>query len=145
MIYLKRKPNNRVIDSRFETENFSTLGDVNSILLKVVLLHSWGCGSLYETATPTFMTSFRNSVHGLSNEVSFVSESSVCLLMITLNIKICKKVVNKFTLPKVLLIQIVNLMSDSEKILGLYWKFTSFKKWVTFSGPERVIQWPFMR
>ena len=75
--YLKRKPQNIAIDSSFETEKFSTLRGINSILLRVVLLHSQGCGCLFETATPTFMTKFRSYLIGLSNGVSFVSSSCV--------------------------------------------------------------------
>ena len=54
VIYLKRKPQNIAIDSSFETEKFSTMRGINSILLRVMLLHSKGLGCLFETAMPTF-------------------------------------------------------------------------------------------
>ena len=53
----------------------STLWDVTSILPNMVLFHSRVHGGLYETATPTFMTKFRSSLIGLSNEVSVISIS----------------------------------------------------------------------
>ena len=77
VIHLKRKPQNIAIDSSFETEKFSTLRGMISILLRVVLLHSQGRGCLFETAMPTFMTKFRSYFMGLSNGVSFVSLSYV--------------------------------------------------------------------
>ena len=61
----------------FETGNFSTLRDVILNLLKVVLFHSRGRGSFYAAATPRFMTDYRGPILGLSNEVSFVSQTCV--------------------------------------------------------------------
>ena len=58
----------------FETEKLSTLKGINSILLRLVLLHSQGHGCLFETATPLFMTNSRSLLIGLSNGISFVSE-----------------------------------------------------------------------
>ena len=69
-----------VIDSMFETGNFCTLRDIILNLLKVVLFHSRGRGSLFEITTPLFMTKSRSSLIGLSNEVSFISESHVVSL-----------------------------------------------------------------
>ena len=66
-----------VIDSMFETGNFSTLRDVILNLLKVVLFHSKGRGSFFITTTSAFMTNSGSPILGHSNEVSFVSESGV--------------------------------------------------------------------
>ena len=60
-----------------ENWNASNLPAYISILVNVVLYHSKGCGSPYDTATPSFMTISRSSIIGLSNEVSLVSESCV--------------------------------------------------------------------
>ena len=65
------------IDSAFETDNLSTLRDIQLIVLKVVLFHLGGRGNLYEMITPNFKTKSRSSLTGLSNELSFVSESHV--------------------------------------------------------------------
>ena len=64
-----------VIDSMFETGNFSTLRDVILNLLKVVLFHSKGRGRFYAAATPPFINDYRGPILGLSNEVLFVSKS----------------------------------------------------------------------
>ena len=66
-----------VIDSMFETGNFSTLRGVLFNLLKVVLFHSRGRGSFYAAATPPFITDYRGPILWLSNEVAFVSETCV--------------------------------------------------------------------
>ena len=66
-----------VIDSMFETGNFCTLRDVILNLLRVVLFDSRGRGSFYAAATPHFITDYRGPILGLSNEVSFVSETFV--------------------------------------------------------------------
>ena len=66
-----------VIDSMFETGNFSTLRGVIFNLLKVVLFHSRGRGSFYAAATPSFIADYRGPILGLSNELSFVSETRV--------------------------------------------------------------------
>ena len=60
-----------------ENWNACNLPAYISILVNVVLYHSRGCGSPYDTAIPAFITSSRGSIIGLSNEVSFVSESCV--------------------------------------------------------------------
>ena len=66
-----------VIDSMFETGNFSTLRDVILNLLKVVLFHSRGCSSFYAAATPPFINDYRGLILGHSHEVLFVSETCV--------------------------------------------------------------------
>ena len=60
-----------------ENWNASNLPAYISILVNVVIYHSKGCGSPYDTATPSFMINSKGSIVGLSNE-SFVSES--CLV-----------------------------------------------------------------
>ena len=59
------------------TENISVQRDTNLILLTEVLFHSSGHCSASEGATPSYITDYRSSILGLSNEVSFVSESYV--------------------------------------------------------------------
>ena len=60
-------------------ENWNTfnLRAYRQILVNVVLYHSRGYGSPYDTAMPSFKTISRSSIIGLLNEVSFVSESCV--------------------------------------------------------------------
>ena len=60
-------------------EGLPILRDIKSILLRVVLIHSNGCDSFYNTATLTFMTKSRSSLTGLPNEVSYISESHLVL------------------------------------------------------------------
>ena len=60
-----------------KTENISAQRDTNSISLTEVLFHSSGHGSASEGATPSYITDSRSSILGLSNVVSFVSESHV--------------------------------------------------------------------
>ena len=64
-----------VIEICNENWNTSNLRAYRPILVNMVLYHSRGCGSPYDTAIPAFITSSRGSIIGLSNEVSFVSES----------------------------------------------------------------------
>ena len=66
-----------VIDSMFETGNFSTLRGVIFNLLKVVLFHSRGRGSFYAAAMPPFINDYRSPILGLSNEVLIVSKTCV--------------------------------------------------------------------
>ena len=66
-----------VIEICNENLNTSNLRAYRPILVNVELYHSRGCGSPYDTATPSFMNISRSSIIGLSNEVSLVSESSV--------------------------------------------------------------------
>ena len=68
-----------VIDSMFETGNFSTLRGVIFNLLKVVLFHSRGRGSFYAAATPPFINDYRGPILGLLNEVPFVPQTCVFL------------------------------------------------------------------
>ena len=68
-----------VIEICNENWNTSNLRAYRPILVNMVLYHSRGCGSPYDTATTSFMTISRSSIIGLSNEVSFVSESCVVL------------------------------------------------------------------
>ena len=70
-MYLYRKPKNIVIDSSFWNWEYLTLRDIILNLLKAMLFHWRGPGSLYSTATPPFMTNSRGHIIGLSNEVSF--------------------------------------------------------------------------
>ena len=60
-----------------KTENISAQREKNSTLLTEVLFHSSGRGSTSEGATPSYITDSRSSILGLSNEVSFVSQSHV--------------------------------------------------------------------
>ena len=57
--------------------NTSNLRAYRPILVNVVLYHLRGCGIPYDTTTPSFITNSRDPIIGLSNEVSFVSESCV--------------------------------------------------------------------
>ena len=59
-----------VIDSMFETGNFSTLRGVIINLVKVVLFHSRGRGSFYAAATPPLINDYRGPI-------MFVSETCV--------------------------------------------------------------------
>ena len=70
----QKKALNQGKNSSFEIENFSTLRDIKSILLRMVLLYSKGRGSLFESATPTFMTNSKSYFLGFLNKVLFVSE-----------------------------------------------------------------------
>ena len=63
-----------IIDSSFEIGNFSTLRDVRSILLNMVLFHSRGRGNPLDGAMPSFDLAFKSPLIGLSNDVSFVSK-----------------------------------------------------------------------
>ena len=60
-----------------KTENICAQREKKSILLTEVLFHSSGRGSTSEGATPSCITDSRSSILGLSNEVSFVSQSYV--------------------------------------------------------------------
>ena len=62
---------------RTRTENISAQRDTNLILLTEVLFHLSGHGSASEGATLSYITDSRISILGLSNKVSFVSESHV--------------------------------------------------------------------
>ena len=53
------------------------MGGIKSVLIKVMLLHSGEHGSLFETATPAFMSNSKCYSIRLSNEAPFVSESFV--------------------------------------------------------------------
>ena len=66
-----------VIEICNEKWNTSNLQAYRPILVILMLYHSKGCGSPFDTATPSFMTISRSSIIGLSNEVSLVSESCV--------------------------------------------------------------------
>ena len=45
--------------------------------MKLVPFELGGCGHTFEGATPSYATDSRSSILGLSNEVSFVSQSHV--------------------------------------------------------------------
>ena len=60
-----------------KTENISAQGNKNLVLLTEVHFHSRGRGSTSEGATPSYITDSRSCILGLSNEVSFVSQSFV--------------------------------------------------------------------
>ena len=66
-----------VIEIYNENLNTSNLQAYRPILVNMELYHLRGCGSPYDTATPSFMTISRSSIIGLSNEVSLVSEPCV--------------------------------------------------------------------
>ena len=66
-----------VIEICNEIEKIFVMKCTRWVLVKVVLFHSRGHGSFFMTTTPTFMTNSRSLLIGLSNEVSFVSESYV--------------------------------------------------------------------
>ena len=66
-----------VIEICNEKLNTCNLQASRPILVNMVLYHSRGCGSPYDTTSPSFMTNSRGSMIGLSNEFSFASESNV--------------------------------------------------------------------
>ena len=63
-----------VVEICIENWNTSNLRAYRPILVNVVLYHSRGCGSPYDTTAPSFMTNSKCFIIGLSNEVSFVTE-----------------------------------------------------------------------
>ena len=66
-----------VIEICNENWNTSNLKAYRLILVKVVLFQLDGHGNTFKGATFSYATDSRSSILGLSNEVSFVSQSHV--------------------------------------------------------------------
>ena len=63
-----------VDESSFEIERSSIMRGSRRVLAKVLLIQLDGRGHPKDDATPSFFPDSKNSIVGLSNEVSFVSE-----------------------------------------------------------------------
>ena len=74
-MYLKRKPYNLPFDSSFEIGRISVMRGSRQVLVEVVLFQLRGRGHLQDDVTPNFFPNTKGSIRGLSNEVSFISES----------------------------------------------------------------------
>ena len=61
-------------ESRFEIESSSNMRGSRRVLVKVLLIQLDGLGHPKDDTTPSFFPDSKNSIIGLSNEVSFVSE-----------------------------------------------------------------------
>ena len=66
-------------ESSFKIESASIMRDSRRVLVKVLLFQLDGPGHPQDDATPNFFPDSKNSIVGLSNEVSFLSESFVKL------------------------------------------------------------------
>ena len=74
VIYLKRKPYYPSFESRFETGKISVMKGSTEVLVKVVLFQLKGPGHPQNDAMFNLNPYSKNSMTGLLNEVSFVSE-----------------------------------------------------------------------
>ena len=74
VLYDKRKPYNKQLESRFETGRISVMKGSTELLVKVVLfqLRVWGHPQI--DAMPNIFPDSKSLLSGLSNEVSYVSE-----------------------------------------------------------------------
>ena len=59
----------------FENGRISLMKGSRQVLVKVVLFQLMGRGHLQDDVTPNFFPNTKGSIRGLSNEVSFISES----------------------------------------------------------------------
>ena len=63
-----------VDESSFKIDCSSIMRGSRRVLVKVLLFQLDGCGHPQDDATPSFFPDSKNSIVGLSNEVSFVSK-----------------------------------------------------------------------